>query len=133
MKSYYDRYLLKSKLEEKIAEQIAVYQEVVYEPEGIVYIKPASKHRYWPDFKLTNGIYLEVKDVFMSKDKKKHLAFRDSNPNIEVRFVFANPKRKTVSDQGKPNKLETCASWCEKNGYTYCGKVIPESWFMEVR
>lgn len=114
-----------------MAAQILLYEKVVYEPEGIKYKKPESTHRYYPDFRLNNGIYLEIKDIFTSKDRKKHLAFRESNPQYDVRFVFANVNKKTVSDNLKKNKKETNKSWCEKHNFMYCEKTIPESWFLE--
>lgn len=123
---------MKSKLEEKVAAQILdIEGEVCYEPYSIPYVYPATTRRYTPDFLLKNGMYIEVKDAFMSKDRKKHIAFRDSNPDCEIRFVFNNPNRKTVSDQGKPNKHETCKSWCDKNGFKYSAKIIPLEWFEE--
>lgn len=122
---------VKSKIEDKVKEQILQIEgTVLYEPEGLKYEVPATIHTYWPDFRLKNGIYIECKDAFTSKDRKKHLWFRATNPNIDVRFVFSNPNRKTVSDSGKSNKHETNASWCTSHDFLYAKGKIPREWFV---
>ena len=119
------KYGFKSGLEETISQQIKSKGiKVEYETEKVPYIIPASNHTYSPDFKLPNGIRVETKGRFVAADRKKHLLVKAQNPNLDIRFVFSNSKNKIT----KSSKT-TYADWCEKNGYKYADKVIPEDWF----
>ena len=119
------KYGFKSGLEETISQQIESKGiKVEYETEKIPYIIPASNHTYSPDFKLPNGIRVETKGRFVAADRKKHLLVKAQNPNLDIRFVFSNSKNKITK-----NSKTTYADWCEKNGYKYADKVIPEDWF----
>ena len=119
------KYGFKSGLEETISQQIESKGiKVEYETEKVPYIIPASNHTYSPDFKLPNGIRVETKGRFVAADRKKHLLVKAQNPNLDIRFVFSNSKNKIT----KSSKT-TYADWCEKNGYKYADKVIPEDWF----
>jgi hypothetical protein len=99
-----------------------------YEQHIIQYIKPATKHKYHPDFKLPNGIFIETKGRFVAADRKKHLLIKDQNPELDIRFVFQNSKTKL----SKTSKT-TYADWCTKNGFTYADKLIPTEWIDEVK
>lgn len=99
-----------------------------YEQHIIQYIKPATKHKYHPDFKLPNGIFIETKGRFVAADRKKHLLIKDQNPELDIRFVFQNSKTKL----SKTSKT-TYADWCTKNGFTYADKLIPTEWINEVK
>ena len=89
---------------------------------------------YTPDFIVTtksgNTIYLEGKGRFVTQDRSKHLMVRNSNPDLDIRFIFSNPQQR-ISKQSKT----TYALWCEKNGFLYCKfdpeEVVPRSWLME--
>ncbi len=117
----------KSGLEENISQQIESKGIVVeYESEKVAYIIPASEHTYNPDFKLPNGIRVETKGRFVLADRKKHLLVKEQNPNLDIRFVFSNSKNKI----NKKSKT-TYADWCDKHGFKYADKVIPEEWFTE--
>ena len=119
------KYGFKSGLEETISQQIESQGiKVEYETEKLPYIIPASNHTYSPDFKLPNGIRVETKGRFVAADRKKHLLVKAQNPNLDIRFVFSNSKNKITK-----NSKTTYADWCEKNGYKYADKVIPEDWF----
>ena len=121
------KYGFKSGLEENISTQIENKGiEVKYESEKVNYIVPASKHTYNPDFKLPNGIFVETKGRFLAADRKKHLLVKEQNPQLDIRFVFSNSKNKISK-----NSKTTYALWCEKNGFKYADKEIPESWFLE--
>jgi len=121
------KYGFKSGLEENISNQIASRGiEVKYESEKVAYIIPASEHTYNPDFKLPNGIIIETKGRFVIADRKKHLLVKQQHPELDIRFVFTNSKNKI----NKKSKT-TYADWCEKNGYKYADKEIPEEWFLE--
>ena len=121
------KYGFKSGLEESISQQIEGKGiEVKYESEEVSYIIPASEHTYHPDFKLPNGIRVETKGRFVLADRKKHLLVKEQNPLLDIRFVFSNSKNK-ISKKSKT----TYGMWCEKHGFKYADKEIPQSWFEE--
>jgi hypothetical protein len=121
------KYGFKSGLEENISVQIESKGiKVEYETEKVAYTIPASQHTYNPDFKLPNGIFVETKGRFVAADRKKHLLVKAQNPTLDIRFVFSNSKNKIT----KTSKT-TYGDWCDKNGYTYSDKIIPDSWFEE--
>jgi hypothetical protein len=115
----------KSGLEESISNQIdSKGITVAYESEKIPYIVPASKHTYNPDFKLPNGIFVETKGRFVPADRKKHLLIKEQHPEFDIRFVFTSSKNKISK-----NSKTSYADWCDKNGFLYADKFIPEEWF----
>lgn len=117
----------KSGLEETISIQIESKGiKVEYETEKVNYTIPASSHTYNPDFKLPNGIRVETKGRFVLTDRKKHLLVKEQNPTLDIRFVFTNSRNKI----NKKSKT-TYADWCEKHGFKYADKVIPDEWFNE--
>jgi hypothetical protein len=121
------KYGFKSGLEENISEQIKNKGiEVLYETEKVQYIVPASPHTYHPDFKLPNNIRVETKGRFVAADRKKHLLVKEQNPELDIRFVFSNSKNKISK-----NSKTTYGMWCEKNGFKYADKEIPDEWFLE--
>lgn len=121
------KYGFKSGLEENISKQIEGRGiEVQYESEKVSYTIPASEHTYNPDFKLPNGIRVETKGRFVLADRKKHLLVKEQNPNLDIRFVFSNSKNKI----NKKSKT-TYGDWCDKHGFKYADKEIPDSWFSE--
>jgi len=121
------KYGFKSGLEENISTQIESKGiDVQYESEKIPYIVPASQHTYNPDFRLPNGIIVETKGRFVAADRKKHQLVKEQHPELDIRFVFSNSKNKISK-----NSKTTYGMWCEKNGYKYADKEIPEEWFLE--
>ncbi len=121
------KYGFKSGLEENVSKQIESKGiEVQYESEKVAYTIPASEHTYNPDFRLPNGIIIETKGRFVLTDRKKHLLVKEQNPNLDIRFVFSNSKNKI----NKKSKT-TYGDWCDKYGFKYADKEIPNSWFSE--
>ena len=121
------KYGFKSGLEENVSNQISNRGlSVEYESEEVPYIIPASEHTYHPDFKLPNGIRVETKGRFVLADRKKHLLVKQQNPELDIRFVFTNSKNKI----NKKSKT-TYGDWCDKHGFKYADKTIPDSWFDE--
>jgi len=117
----------RSGLEERIAEQLdKLGVEYKYEEVKLKYIKPASEHIYTPDFILPNGIIVETKGRFLALDRQKHLLVRKNNPTLDIRFVFSNSNAR-ISKTSRT----TYAAWCEKNGFLFNDKIIPESWLNE--
>lgn len=98
-----------------------------YERHEVRFVQPQLNRTYTPDFVLPNGIILEVKGLFTTEDRQKHLWIKQQFPDLEIRFVFMNPSTKIY----KGSKT-TYAGWCKKNGFAYCrGPHIPESWLNE--
>lgn len=119
------KYGFRSGLEEKIAKQIKDKGLVVeYETTVIDYIKPVSEHKYHPDFVLPNGVIIETKGRFVLDDRKKHILIKEQHPHLDIRFVFTNSKGK-ISKGSKT----TYGMWCNKNGFKYADKIIPNEWY----
>lgn len=94
-----------------------------YEKNIIPYTKPETHHKYKPDFRLPNGIYVETKGRFLADDRKKHLLIKAQHPNLDIRFLFQNSKTK-ISKASKT----TYADWCVKHGFIFADKEIPADW-----
>lgn len=102
-----------------------------YESEKIEYTQPERRSKYTPDFPLhTKGtgkkIYVETKGRFEVKDRQKHILIQKQRPDLDIRFVFSNPRQR-ISKQSKT----TYAMWCEKHGFLYAAKWVPEEWLNE--
>lgn len=97
-----------------------------YETLKVQYESPATQHRYTPDFPLPNGVIVETKGRFVAADRAKHLLVKAQRPDLDIRFVFSNSKAKLY--KGSPTSY---AAWCEKHGFKYADKLIPEAWLKE--
>ena len=120
----------RSGLEEQLAQQIeAAGIEVKYETEKISYTWPARDAKYTPDWKLPKQggyFFVESKGVFDVNDRQKHLLIKEQHPDIDLRFVFSNCNQRIY--KGSPT---TYAMWCEKHGFAYANKRIPDDWLSE--
>lgn len=96
------------------------YEKVKIEWEDLMY------RTYTPDIILSNGIIIEVKGRFTSEDRRKHLAVKKQHPNLDIRFVFESSRRK-LSKGAKT----TYGLWCEKHGFQYYDRIIPQEWLKE--
>jgi hypothetical protein len=99
---------------------------VRFEELKVRYLVPESFHTYTWDFTLPNGIIVETKGVFDAKDRAKHLLVKEQYPELDIRLVFTRSKA-TIAKGSKT----TLADWCEKHGFKYADKLIPESWLRE--
>jgi Phage endonuclease I len=97
-----------------------------YEQHIIEYIKPETKHKYHPDFKLPNGIFVETKGRLLLNDKKKHLLIKNQHPELDIRFLFQNANAKF-----NKNSKTTYSMWAEKHGFKWAEKIIPQEWLDE--
>lgn len=97
-----------------------------FEKRKIAYTKPETNHKYTPDFELPNGIIIESKGRFVVADRQKHLLVKKQHPELDIRFVFSSSKQK-ISKGSKT----TYADWCEKHGFKYADKLIPQAWLDE--
>lgn len=116
----------RSGLEDKISKQL---QEsgVSFEYETLkIQYEVNETRRYTPDFILPNGIIIETKGRFVAADRKKHLLIQQQHSELDIRFVFSNSRAK-LSKGAK----STYGEWCEKHGFLYADKQIPEEWLNE--
>jgi hypothetical protein len=114
----------RSGLEEDIDNSLkAIGVDGEYEQYKIPYIKPATQHKYTPDFRLPNGIFVETKGRFVTADRKKHLLIKEQHPNVDIRFLFQNANNR-ISKKSKT----TYADWCIKHGFLFAEKEIPKEW-----
>lgn len=113
---------MRSKLEEKVAQllnELGVSFE--YESRKVPYILQCN---YTPDFLLPNGVYLETKGHLTPEDRRKMVAVKKANPDLDIRFVFQAPYNK-IEKRSKT----TYAAWCEKNNFKWCAyHSIPIEW-----
>ncbi len=114
----------RSGLEEKVADLLeglgVSYQ---YESEKLSY---TIEHNYTPDFVLPNYIYLETKGYWDAADRRKVLAVKRDNPDIDLRMVFQSPFN-TISKKSKT----TYAKWCDKHDIPWTAyHNIPLEWLI---
>ena len=114
----------RSGLEEKIADlltELGVSFE--YESTKLPY---TIQHNYHPDFVLPNNVYLEAKGYWEPADRRKVLAVKRDNPDIDLRMVFQAPFN-TISKKSKT----TYAQWCEKHDIPWTSWAnIPLKWLI---
>ena len=118
----------KSGLEKTVADQIKKRGlRVKYEDPSsrIAFTQPAIDRTYTPDFVLPNGIVVETKGRFTLEDRKKHLWIQEQC-DFDIRFVFSNSNAKI-----RKGSKTSYAMWCDKHGFLYSDKLIPEEWFNE--
>ncbi|MBZ5882545.1 endonuclease I, partial [Escherichia coli] len=60
------------------------------------------------------------------EDRQKHLLINAQHPELDIRFVFSNPKARISK-----TSQTTYADWCERHGFKYAAKVIPQEWIDE--
>jgi hypothetical protein len=97
-----------------------------YECEKFEY---TTNHTYTPDFFITTRsgkrIIIEAKGHFLSKERTKHLAVREANPDMDLRFVF-------MKDNKLYNRSKTKYSdWARKKGFKYSIGEIDKEWYDE--
>lgn len=92
-----------------------------YESKTVPYVLQCN---YTPDFVLVNGVYLETKGLFTPEDRRKMLAVKKDNPDLDIRMVFQAPFNK-INKRSKT----TYAAWCEKHGIQWTSfHNIPLEW-----
>ena len=114
----------RSKLEEKVAtllQELGISYE--YESTQVPYV---IQHNYTPDFLLPNHVYLETKGYWDAADRRKVLAVKRDNPDIDLRMVFQSPYN-TISKKSKT----TYAKWCDKHDIPWTAyHEIPLEWLI---
>tara|TARA_R100000781_G_scaffold3248_1_gene4701 strand:- start:417 stop:788 length:372 start_codon:yes stop_codon:yes gene_type:complete len=114
----------RSKLEERVA---TLLKEL-----GISYEYESTKfpytilHHYSPDFILPNHVHLETKGYWDPADRRKILAVKKENPDLDLRMVFQSPYN-TISKRSKT----TYAQWCERHDIPWTAyHEIPMDWLI---
>lgn len=111
----------RSKFEVSVAKDLES-RGISFEFESL--IVPYTLHcTYKPDFLLPNGIIVETKGVLDADVKRKMLAAKLQNKELDIRFLF-------MSSTSKKNKVKW-ERWCRNNNYEYAYDVVPESWLEE--
>ena len=86
---------------------------------------PKIRH-YRPDVILENGIVVEIKGYFSTEDRTKHKLIKSQYPDMDLRFVFNNP-----GNYIRKGSKTTYSDWCDKQGFKWAEKLIPEEWVNE--
>jgi hypothetical protein len=94
-----------------------------YEPYSIPYSIQAE---YNPDFVIKEKIIVETKGYFRVEDKRKMKSLKKSNPHLDVRMVFSEPKTPSAHKE-----LERNIRWCKRNDFPYAVGLIPIEWINE--
>ncbi len=122
-------YKFHSGLEELVAKQLDDSKiKYRFEKLRIYYNKEDNqKSFYTPDFVLENGIIVEAKGQFVTKDRKKHKLIREQyGKKYDIRFVFSDPNQKI----GKKSNT-SYGDWCNLFGFKYAKEKIPQKWLEE--
>ena len=114
----------RSKLEERVAELLdSLKISYEYESTKVPY---TIQHNYNPDFVLPNHVHLETKGYWDPSDRRKVLAVKRDNPDLDLRMVFQAPYNK-ISKKSKT----TYAQWCEKHDIQWTSfHNIPLEWLI---
>ncbi len=112
----------RSNFELDIANQLAKNKvPFLYEKVNFNYVRHST---YTPDFYLEDqGFYIEVKGLFTSQDRGKHLLIRKQHPDLDLRFLFMNANNKLY----KGSKT-TYSGWCERYDIPWCQGFVPKEW-----
>lgn len=97
-----------------------------YEPDTLEYDLPATRHKYTPDIKLRENVYIEAKGEFTAADRKKMLAIKEQYPDVKIYMLF----QKAGNTLSKKSKT-TYTDWCTKNGFEsadFSERDIWEKW-----
>ena len=114
----------RSKLEERVADLLSELG-VSYEYES-TQVPNTIQHHYNPDFILPNHVYLETKGYWDARDRRKVLAVKRDNPDLDLRMVFQAPYN-TISKKSKT----TYAQWCERHNIPWTSfHNIPLDWLI---
>ncbi len=93
-----------------------------FESEVIPWVRPASDHKYIPDFKITTRsgkvLYIETKGLLDKQDPEKHQALKQQYPQLDIRIIFSNPHT-----WDRAAKTRTYAKWADKVGIKWTSKA----------
>ncbi len=119
----------RSGLEEQVAKNLTSRGvRFVFEGRKVKYTPLPKEHTYTPDFELENGVIIETKGYFPTADRQKMKWVKEQHPELDIRMLFGNSRNRI--NKGSPT---TYAMWCEKYGYKWADKIVPEEWIREAR
>ena len=72
-------------------------------------------------------LLLKRRATSRKEDRRKHLAIKEKRPDLDIRFCFQNSRTKL----SKAKNSISYAKWCERHGFQYCDKFIPDDWYEE--
>lgn len=128
-KKVHATYTLRSGFEKRVATNLDTLKVTyTYELDKIPYTIPETVHKYVPDFKLSNGVYIEVKGNFDAKSRQKMAYVVEQNPDVDVRLVFMTDNKISKSSKTR------YSDWCTKRGIDFCvspSGQLPEEWLVE--
>ena len=124
-------YKYDSKWEEKLVK--GIFKDLDYHPEHIEYEKPATQHKYHPDWKIDTGksypkdknnkiIFIEAKGRFRDRSEYvKYIHIREALlDDEELVFLFMKPDCPMPgAKRRKDGSINTHAGWAEKNGFRW--------------
>jgi hypothetical protein len=93
-----------------------------YEPKDAIIGWIPKPKKYLPDFRLKNGIIIEVKGRLTVFDRVKHLSVKEQHPEIDIRFVFQFDNKLTRTSKTR------YSDWAKKHGFQYAFGEIPKEW-----
>ena len=118
----------RSQLEEKVWVDLKKkkgrrkHPEIQFESEKIPYV---LVKRYLPDIILTKSdgskLFIEVKGYMRAEDRQKMRAVKQTNPDLDIRFVFGN-------NNIIPGTKMTTSEWAERNGFPWAIREVPREW-----
>lgn len=130
-KAVLHRAIYKSKLEERVAQQLTdAGCPFEYESEKLKYVVPARNATYTPDFILNKKIYVETKGWLRSAaERQKMVLVKQAHPDKDIRLVFQNAQNKIYR-----NSPTSYAKWADDHGFLWAdGGKVPEEWLEEAK
>ena len=127
----------RSKFEERVAKDL---KDFTYECTTLLYNKRTTrkmecldcgsshvlqKAKYLTDFRLPNGIYIEVKGWFKPSDRTKMESVIKCNPDLDIRMLFQKDGWTTKK------KTQKYSEWCDKRKIKYAIGKVPIEWVKE--
>lgn len=83
--------------------------------------------KYTPDFDLFGAegkkIHIEYKGKLDNATRKKMLAVKECNPDVEICFVFEKPNNKI-----RKGSKTTYGMWADKAGFKWSDQYVNEEW-----
>lgn len=119
----------RSGLEELVAQRLTQMGiNYGYEDTKLQYTVPAKVHKYTPDFRLRDGVFLETKGIWSAQDRQKHLLIKEQHPDKRILIIFEKPHNKI----NRASKT-TYADFCDKHNIPYISvhDPIPEEYLVE--
>ena len=65
--------------------------------------------------------------MFLTQDRQKMKLIKEQYPDLDIRFIFSNAKARI----GKKSQT-TYAMWCERYGFLWADKEIPQEWLKKL-